>query len=116
MTTHETVCRQGQGFLGQRNTQLGMATRSKAQMKVVEKLYTDGRRETGNWKMDLQEMQEFVGGYIEMVPTRNPRRALVVNEDGLMLDLPNNVAATALVRPGTMVLGLIRGNALVVKD
>lgn len=84
--------------------------------RVVKKFYTDGRVEEGEWKMELREMQEFVGGYIEQVPTTIPNRLLIVNEEGLLDNLPNNVSASAIVNPRTHVVGgLIRGNALLVK-
>lgn len=35
--------------------------------------------------MDLKEMQEFVGGYIEQVGN------IICNEDGIRLNLPRNV-------------------------
>lgn len=85
-------------------------------MNVVKKLYADGRSEDGMWKMSLEELQKFVGGYIELVRSSVPRRALIVNEEGVYENLPINSAATALVAPGTaMVLG-VRGDALLVKD
>lgn len=85
-------------------------------MNVIKKLYTDGRTEDGEWKMSLEEMQKFVGGYIEQVASRLPHRALIVNEEGFYENLPHNAQATSLVAAGTsMVGGYIRGNALLVK-
>lgn len=84
-------------------------------MKVIKKIYADGRIEEGKWDMELEEMQEFVGGYIEQVLTTVGRQYLIVNEDGLRMDLAGNVNATKLVHPKTNVAGLIRGNALLVK-
>jgi uncharacterized protein DUF3846 len=84
-------------------------------MNVVKKIYTDGRVEDVDQKMDLAQLQKFVGGYIEMVPSNVPHRALVVNEEGLLKELPHNVKATEYVKPGTLVLDFIRGNALLVK-
>lgn len=83
---------------------------------VVRKIYSDGRVEEVLQKMDLAQMQAFVGGYIEMVPTKIPHRSLIVNEEGLLKELPHNPKATELVRPGTLVLDMIRGNALLVKS
>lgn len=84
-------------------------------MKVVKKLWADGRAEDCNEKMTLEQMQEFVGGYIEFVASAMSRRhLLVVNEEGLFKPLPVNENATALVAAGVWHAG-IRGNALLVK-
>lgn len=85
-------------------------------MNVVKKIYTDGRVEEVDQKMNLQQLQSFVGGYIEMVPSKLSHRSLIVNEEGLLKELPHNEKATELVRPGTLVLDWIRGNALLVKS
>lgn len=85
-------------------------------MNVVKKYYADGRIENCSEKMNLAQLQAFVGGYIEMVPSILPHRSLVVNEEGLIRELPHNVNASALVNPSTMVLDFIRGNALLVKS
>lgn len=83
---------------------------------VVKKFYTDGRTEEGEWKMSLKDMQEFVGGYIEQVKSNQPHRALIVNEEGLLDNLPTNSPASVFVAPSTAVVGgLIRGNALLIK-
>ncbi|HNC58656.1 MAG TPA: DUF3846 domain-containing protein [Leptospiraceae bacterium] len=86
-------------------------------MPVIKKIYADGTEEDCREKMSLEEMQEFVGGYIEEVATNiNARHFLVVNEDGNMLNLPANPNATRLVKAGTlMVLEGIKGNALLIK-
>lgn len=84
-------------------------------MKVTKKIYTDGREEDIEEKWSLVQLQEFVGGYIEMVPSNVPHRALIVNEEGLLKELPHNVKASSYVRSGTLVLDFIRGNALLVK-
>lgn len=44
-------------------------------------------------KFTLQELQECVGGYIELAPAKNGN-ILVVNEDGRSLGLPINNSAT----------------------
>lgn len=85
-------------------------------MKVTRKIYTDGRVEEVMQEMTLAQAQQFVGGYIEMVPSKLAHRSLVVNEEGLLKELPHNMKATELVRPGTLVLDFIRGNALLVKS
>jgi hypothetical protein len=85
-------------------------------MNVVKKIYADGRIEEGNWKMSLEELQQFVGGYIERVRCSTKNRALIVNEEGFYEHLAPNPNATALVAPGTALIdGTIRGNALLVK-
>lgn len=89
---------------------------STATTNVVKKIYTNGHVEDVDEKMTLTQLQKFVGGYIEMVPSNTPHRSLIVNEDGLGLELPHNIAATGYVRAGTLVLDFIRGNALLVKS
>lgn len=44
----------------------------------------------------LEELQEIVGGYIEIVHLKGGRY-MVVNENGLMLGLPDNPAAGLIV-------------------
>ena len=44
---------------------------------------------------DLKSMQDFVGGLIERIPLYNGDD-LVINEEGLYLDLPINVKATEI--------------------
>lgn len=87
----------------------------RATTNVVKKIYSDGREEDVQEEMSLDQMQKFVGGYIEMVPSNLPHRALIVNEEGLLIELPHNVRAGSYVHQGTLVLDFIRGNALLVK-
>lgn len=49
-------------------------------------------------KLTLSELQKGVGGYIELVRTAQ-NLCMVVNEEGLMKDLPINRTATALLHP-----------------
>ena len=44
----------------------------------------------------LEELQELVGGLIEVVGTPDPRRIMVINEEGKLMDLAPNLVATAL--------------------
>ena len=88
---------------------------STSKTTVVRKLYADGRVEEATAKMTLKEMQEFVGGYIEFVKSTVAHRALIINEEGLIDDLPQNLAATALCHPAVYRRGPLRGNALLVK-
>ena len=58
---------------------------------------TDGERvvtEPKNGKdFQLEELQKIVGGYIEIVRLSNSR-IMVVNEEGLIYDLPYNAEAS----------------------
>lgn len=47
-------------------------------------------------KPSLEEMQQAVGGYIEMIPT-NDGCIMILNEDGKMKGLPLNSVATSMV-------------------
>jgi hypothetical protein len=47
-------------------------------------------------KPSLEEMQQAVGGYIEMIPTKD-KRMMVINEEGKMKHLPLNSVATSMV-------------------
>ncbi len=62
--------------------------------------YADGRseeRQPENGRdFQLKELQEIVGGYIEIVPTKDGR-IMVCNEEGKLDGLPRNEQATALV-------------------
>lgn len=85
-------------------------------MNVVKKIYTDGRTEEVSETMSLEQLQSFIGGYIEQVASNVPHRALIVNEEGFYKHLTPNPNATDLVAPGTSLIdGTIRGNALLVK-
>lgn len=44
----------------------------------------------------LKELQDAVGGYIEMMPGIDPVR-IVLNEEGRLRDLPANAVATRIV-------------------
>jgi Domain of unknown function (DUF3846) len=84
-------------------------------MNVVQKLPLDGPVEAVSEKMTLEQMQQFVGGDIELVRTRLAHRALIVNENGVAEELAVNHDATRLVAEGVNMLGGIRGSALLVK-
>jgi hypothetical protein len=51
---------------------------------------------------DLKQLQDMVGGYIEIVRLSDGRQ-LVVNEDGLSLELPVNHVASTLA--GCLIVG-----------
>lgn len=44
----------------------------------------------------LEELQKFVGGYIEIIHVANGELCMVVNEEGKILGLPINHIATRL--------------------
>ncbi len=47
-------------------------------------------------KPTLAQLQHFVGGYIEQIPTKNSEQCLIVNEDGISLNLLSNYNASIL--------------------
>ena len=79
--------------------------------------------------LSLEELQELVGGYIEMVPValnerwtheRNVRPVMIVNEEWKLLGLARNALATELLRydicdyvVGDVILSGIRGEEIV---
>jgi hypothetical protein len=59
-------------------------------------------------KPSLERLQELVGGYIELVPAwRHPLtdKLVLVNEDGMTLNLPENRKATEMLNFHQMLLG-----------
>ncbi len=62
--------------------------------------YADGRVEecqpANGQDFELKELQAIVGGYIEIVPTKDGR-IMVCNEESKLESLPRNEQATALV-------------------
>lgn len=68
---------------------------------AIKVIYPDGTEEELNRKLSLQEMQKMkiVGGLIQIVPANIPHRSLVVNEEGILKQLPPNKAAYALLHP-----------------
>ena len=70
--------------------------------------------------VDLTTAQSLVGGYIEFVslclPYRDQGMQLIVNEEGLLQDLPVNAVATEYINPQTLCMGGIRGNAILLSD
>lgn len=82
----------------------------------------EGAKGIGDQALTLEEMQKAVGGYIEMVPlptnliaggkhpvTDQGQVYMIVNEEGLILDLPYNKYASQIAGQD------VRGNALFVK-
>lgn len=63
--------------------------------EVVKEVYP----EDGTLKFTLKELQKHVGGYIELVKTRihiNNNNMIIVNEEGLLMNLPLNELASVL--------------------
>lgn len=64
-------------------------------------------------KPTLKELQEAVGGFIEMLAGKNEGWVLLVDEDGNRKDLSYNEAATDLVSPDYMMHNnTLRGTAI----
>ncbi len=65
----------------------------------------------------LEELQEYVGGYIEIIRLTD-KYLMVVNEEGRLLNLPFNSGATDVARHHKAIYpnDLIVGNALVVEE
>ena len=63
----------------------------------------------------LEELQGFVGGYIEIIPIGDGM-SMVLNEDGKALGLPTNLAACARTMGIIALEDEIVGNAIVVRD
>ena len=86
-------------------------------INVVRKIYANGKVEDVDEKMTLEQVQKFVGGLIEYTDSTIPHRSLIVNEEGLMLDLPINLNASKLLRhPEAAINGKLSGDALLVKS
>ena len=68
----------------------------------------------------LEELQEAVEGYIEIIQLSS-RRIMVVNEEGHLLHLDPNIKATNIINkiqsksPTLFMVGLILGNVLICK-
>jgi len=62
--------------------------------------YPDGtseeRQPANGYNFVLAELQEIVGGYIEIVPCKDKQHILVINEEGKLEGLPINVKASEL--------------------
>ena len=84
--------------------------------KSAKIIYTDKGAEDYTPKngttFELEEMQKIVGGYIEIVRL-NDGRIIIVNEDGLSLNLPVNIEATNILRRDHSTTEYIVGNAIV---
>lgn len=74
--------------------------------------YEEDARPINGKTFTLKELQEAVGGYIEIIRL-NDGRIIVVNEDGLNLNLPVNIEATNILRRDHSTTQYIVGNAIV---
>ena len=74
--------------------------------------YEEDARPINGKTFTLKELQEAVGGYIEIIRL-NDGRIIVVNEDGLNLNLPVNIEATNILRRDHSTAQYIVGNAIV---
>lgn len=65
----------------------------------------------------LEELQEHVGGYIEIIRLTN-KYLMVINEEGKILNLPFNSEATDIARQHKAIYqnDMIVGNALVAQE
>lgn len=64
----------------------------------------------GTTPLTLEQMQQAVGGYIEVVHIHyRPYRYMIVNEEGLIMALPVNPVASAIAE------GIIVGTALLLE-
>ena len=60
----------------------------------------------------LKELQEIVGGYIEIIHLTN-NKIMVINDEGKLINLPYNKNATILYKPSFNTDDFIIGDALV---
>lgn len=51
-----------------------------------------------NEDFSLEEVQAIVGGYVEIVRLENPKLIMLVNEEGLIHGLSNNVHASVMAQ------------------
>lgn len=85
-----------------------MAKHIKASGEIVEVKPKNGK------DFKLKELNEFVGGYIEIVYLYNSE-IMVVNEEGKIKNLPLNEKATNIVRKNG-IIDIIVGNVLLCKQ
>ena len=88
----------------------------KTPLKSVTVYNADGSKEEhilwNNYKLQMEEMQEIVGGYFEYV-SLSDGRLIIVNEEGLRQGLPVNIEATNILRRDHSTTQYIVGNAIV---
>jgi len=59
-------------------------------------IHVDGTEKELAGKPSLEELQKAVGGYIEVAEIPGSSKILVVNEEGLLQQLPLNPSASAM--------------------
>ena len=88
----------------------------KTPLKSVTVYKADGSKEEhilwNNYKLQMEEIQEIVGGYFEYV-SLSDGRLIIVNEEGLLHGLPVNIEATNILRRDHSTTQYIVGNAIV---
>src|ERR1700679_201066 len=89
-------------------------------MQTGELIKADGSRETvtpKGKKFTLAELQECVGGYIEIVALKpgNGHATMYINEEGKLIGLSANPGATKLTVVGDYGDTIV-GNALIVRN
>lgn len=82
-------------------------------------LYADGKKDivrpANGTDFSLEEMQEIVGGYIEVVYMPNDW-IMIVNEEGKLYNMPINEKATYMFQNAYPTDDVIVGNALICKS
>ena len=92
------------------------------EMTIIEKptiIYPDGAFDEFKFKGDvpeLEEMQKIVGGLIEPVAAKNEEWVLIMNEEGLLLQLDLNLTATALMADHLQGFNAVVGTAIYMPD
>ena len=76
----------------------------KSEIITPEGRVTTARPKGKAWS--LEEMQEIVGGWIEIVPTLDGR-LMILNEEGKLDGLPANSKATALFGDHDVIVGTV---------
>lgn len=61
----------------------------------------------------LQELQEIIGGYIEIINLDATNRLMVMDEEGKLKSKPYNDMATTIMRNETLLLDVVVGDVLV---
>jgi hypothetical protein len=77
----------------------------------------DGTEETLNPPFSLKKLQELVGGYIQIIDLDNEaKERMVVNENGKLLNLETNAAATNYAEFVLLYDDYIVGNVLIISN
>ena len=74
--------------------------------------YEEDARPINGKTFTLKELQDAVGGYIEVIRLKDGR-LMIVNEEGLLQGLPVNIEATKILRRDHSTTQYIVGNAIV---